>query len=365
MDTSELHFINYDPELIWEQAMYAYIAAGGDILYPGDAKEMLLRAVQAMIAQELAAVDNALKMDTLVFAVRQYLDLYGEKKYCTRIAARAAECTAEITFRAGGGARTIEAGTALTADGERLYLLASDLVSDGSGGTVRAEIICREPGAAGNGLIAGTQMQFMVPVQGVISIYAARDASGGQDEEDDETYRARIHTYGMLSTTTGTKEGYEAAAMSVSSEILDAEALNAGAGRVTTYLIVRDEAQADELIEQVKTAQSPLDKRPLTDAPDVQLAEEMSYTLIAQYRAESTDDISGALNQAVAEYQKWQDETIGRVFNPDKLMAMLYQAGAMRVVWGEGSHFGGGAVEYSEIEKHARCKGKITLEAMA
>lgn len=365
MDTSELHFINYDPELIWEQAMYAYIAAGGDILYPGDAKEMLLRAVQAMMAQELAAVDNALKMDTLQFSVRGYLDIYGQKKFCTRIAAQQARCTAEITFRAGGGGRTIAAGTALTADGERLYLLASDLTADGSGGTIRTEIICKEPGAAGNGLIAGTQMQFMVPEPGVVSIYAARDAAGGQDEEDDETYRERIHTFGMLSTTTGTKEGYEAAAMGVSGEIIDAETLNTGAGRVTTYLIVRDETRADELIERVKTAQSPLDKRPLTDAPEVQLAVEKPYRLIAQYRTEGADDISGALNQAVAEYQKWQDETIGRTFNPDKLMAMLYQAGAMRVVWGEGSHFGGGAVQYSEIDKNARCRGEITLEAMA
>ena len=363
MDTSELHFINFDPDLIWEQAMYAYIAAGGDILYPGDAKEMILRAVQAVVVQNLGAVDNALRMDTLQFSAREFLDIYGIKKFCSRIPAVQARCTVEITFREGGG-RTIEAGTALTADGERLYVTESDIVYSGEGGMIRAEIICSEAGAAGNGLIAGTQMQFMVPVPGVVSVYAAHDAAGGQDAEDDETYRERIHTYGMLSTTTGTKTSYEAAAMAVSSEILDAETLNTGAGTVTTYLIVRDETHAEELIGQVKTAQSPLDKRPLTDVPEVQLAPERPYRLIAQYRTEGTDDIRTAMENAAAEYQKWQDETIGRHFNPDKLMAMLYQAGAMRVVWGEGSHFDGGSVQYSEMEQHERCKGEITLEAI-
>ena len=60
-------------------------------------------------------------------------------------------------------------------------------------------------------------------------------------------------------------------------------------------------------------------------------------------------------------YQKWQDNTIGRAFNPDRLMAAIYQAGATRVIWGDGSAFNGGNVAYAEIDPDAHCKGTISL----
>ena len=48
MDASELHYINYDAEATWDEMMRAYVEAGGDILYPGDEKEIL----QAIAADE-------------------------------------------------------------------------------------------------------------------------------------------------------------------------------------------------------------------------------------------------------------------------------------------------------------------------
>ena len=61
MDDTELHYVTYDPKAIWLDMMMAYIEAGGDILYPGDEKEMLLRSVLADVVQVLANVDNALR----------------------------------------------------------------------------------------------------------------------------------------------------------------------------------------------------------------------------------------------------------------------------------------------------------------
>ena len=46
-------------------------------------------------------------------------------------------------------------------------------------------------------------------------------------------------------------------------------------------------------------------------------------------------------------------------------MAELYQAGAIRVMWGEGSAFNGdGEVTYTEIQANERCRGTITLAAL-
>ena len=44
MDT-ELHYLTYSPDDIWQEMQQTYIENGGDILYPGDEKEMLLRGV--------------------------------------------------------------------------------------------------------------------------------------------------------------------------------------------------------------------------------------------------------------------------------------------------------------------------------
>lgn len=364
MDKTEIHYLSYDPEELWRAMAEAYMEAGGDVLYPGDEKEMLLRGVQNIIMHTFAGVDVALRMDTRRYAIGPYLDIYGEKRNCARIAAEAATAKIEMKFKASGNAKTIAAGTALTADGERIYLLTEDVAQTGFAQTITTTIICQETGGLGNGLMKGNQMQLMIPNPAVESIFVIQDASGGQDAEDDETYRERIGDFGLINTTTGPASQYESAAMAVTSEILDAKAINTGAGNVGIYLLLASDTGADAILNSVKEALTPLNVRPLTDTISVHRAAEMPYVLNVRYALETGTDATAAIAAAAKEYQEWQDKTIGRAFNPDKLMAMIYQAGAIRVVWGEGSHFNNGSVEYATIAENACCKGEITLAVM-
>jgi len=361
MDNSELHYLTYDPEEIYKELQYAYIEAGGDVLYPGDEKEILLRAVQAILVQAFAGADNALRMATLRYAAGEYLDLLGRNRNCLRIEAAKATSTVEITFKASGKSQTIEAGNFLTADGERLYTLDEDVVQTGYAQIIRVGVTANDSGSVGNGLLAGTQMQFLVPYGAIESVYCVEDAAGGQEQEDDETYRERIHAFGLANTTTGPRAQYETVAMNVTSEILDARAANLGAGVVGVYLLLANATGAAAIIENVKEALSAENVRPLTDTVEVYEAENVPYTLNVLYKEDGGSNISAALARVVKEYQAWQDETIGRAFNPDRLMASLYQAGAIRVIWDEGSTFNGGEVEYTEIGENQRCKGTITL----
>ena len=366
MDNTEIHYLTYDPEEIFKEMQYAYIEAGGDALYPGDEKEMLLRAVQSIMVQAFAGVDNALRMATLRYAVGDYLDIYGEKRDCVRIQAAAAKATVEITFRSTGIAKTIESGTALTADGEHMYLLDDDVAQSGYAQVIRASVTALEAGGVGNGLLAGTQMQFMIPQAAVESVYCVESASGGQEKEDDETYRERIREFGLTNITTGPQVQYESMAMGVTSEILDARATNLGAGKVGVALLLHSDTGASAIIESVKEALNSRNIRPLTDEVSVYRAEAVAYTLNVQYKAESGSNIAASLADVVSDYQAWQDETIGRAFNPDRLMAAIYQAGATRVTWGDGSNFNGtGSVKYTEIGANAHCKGTITLSVIS
>lgn len=364
MDNTELHYLTYDPEAIWDQMIINYVEAGGDILYPGDEKEMLLRSVQADIVQVFAGVDNALRMHTLRYAVGEYLDVLGEQRNCPRIAASAATATVTITTNATGKADTLEAGTAMTGDGEVFYLLTEDLPLTGYAQTVTVEVVADRTGGAGNGLLAGTQMGLVITNSGVRNIVAASDASGGNEAEDDDTYRERIRGYGLASVSTGPERQYEAAAKKVSSEILDARALNLGAGNVGIYLILASDTGAAAILKSVTDALSAEDTRPLTDNVTVHRATDVPYMLNICYVSDNSSATNAAVAAAVNDYKKWQDNVIGRAFNPDRLMASIYQTGATRVFWGSGSNFNGNAVAYTEIEDTQRCNGTITLTAM-
>lgn len=364
MDNTELHYLTYSKDEIWKQMMLNYIAAGGDILYPGDEKEMLLCGVLSDIVHVFAGVDNALRMQTLRYAVGEYLDVLGEQRNCPRIKAAKARATVTITTNATGKADTLESGTAMTADGELFFALVEDFALTGYRQTATVEVEAVRAGSAGNGLLAGVQMQLAVTNSAVFSIFVATDASGGNEQEEDETYRERIREYGLVGVSTGPARQYEAAAKAVSSEIVDAKAVNTGAGNVGIYLILESDTGAAAIIQSVEQALSARDVRPLTDTVSVQLAGTRSYTLNVLYEAGSGVSLS-ELQSAVNSYQQWQENTLGQVFDPYRLMAFLYQAGATRVQWGEGSEFGdGGEIDRTEIGATERCKGTISLSAI-
>lgn len=364
MDDTELHYLTYDPDEILQEMMLAYIGAGGDLLYAGDEKEMLMRAFLDVIVQAFAGVDNACRMATLRYAVRDYLDVYGEKRGCVRIAAEAATATAKIITRATGISKIIPAGSVLTADGEVMYGTKTDLMLSGYAQELFVDVECTKEGSVGNGLLVGTEMQFVPPIDGVLSVVCTASASGGQDKEEDEAYRERIRVYGLAAVTTGPALQYERVAKAVSSNILDAKAVKLGAGQVGVYLILSSQTGAAAVIAAVEAALNGERVRPLTDTVTVAQATAKSYTLNIQYSVETGTDISGAVASAAAEYQEWQDQKIGRAFNPDKLVAALYQAGVTRVVIGTGSSFDGGDVEYTEIAANAHCSGSISLAVM-
>lgn len=362
MDNTELHYLSYDPDEIWDEMITNYVEAGGDVLYPGDEKEMLLRSVQADIVQIFAGVDNALRMQTLRYAVGDYLDIIGEKRGCERIEASAATATVSITTNATGETSVLEAGTGMTCDGEVFYLLTEDVSLTGTQQTLTATVVCDRTGVVGNGLLTGTSMDLVTEDDNINSIIVTSDATGGNEEEEDDVYRERIREYGLTSVTTGPKQQYESAAKEVSSEILDAEAINLTGGQVGIYLIFSTDTGKAAIMQAVLDALSSDSVRPLTDQVSVYEATAVTYTLNVEYECENPGELTAEVADAVSEYQDWQDNTIGREFNPDRLMAALYQAGCKRVTWLEGSVFDeAGAITYTEIQPNERCKGTITI----
>lgn len=360
----ETHYMAYDPEELYKEMQMAYAEESGEILWPGDEKETLLRAAESIFIQLLAGVDHALRMGTLRYAVGDYLDLIGENRGCIRNKSRKARAEIEIQAEAGEE-WVLSAGSQLTADGEQIYTLCADVALTGQAQTILTEIEAVNAGSVGNGLEEGTEMQLLAARGGITKILCSSSARGGQEEETDDSYRERIRTYGLTSTTTGPRERYEAEAKAVSSQVVDARAVNQGPGKVAVAVLLSG-TETGSLLEEIQEALNDQTVRPLTDQVTVMEAEEKTYRLELQYKAQVRDNIASSVAAAVKEYQSWQEESIGRAFNPDRLMAMVYQAGAIRVSWGAGSRFDGktGAA-YQEIGETEHCKGTITIGVMA
>ncbi|MDO4647639.1 MAG: baseplate J/gp47 family protein [Eubacteriales bacterium] len=361
MDNTELHYITYDSEEIWKEMMVNYVEAGGDIVYPGDEKEILLRGVLANVVQILAGVDNALRMQTLRYAAGDYLDALGENRGCERIKAKPAKATVMISTNPTGGSATLEAGTKMTADGVVFYQLDEDLELSGFKQSLTANISAVEAGTEGNGLISGTEMVLTITSPNVSRIVCTEAATGGAIKEDDASYRERIRTYGLASVTTGPSSQYETVVKAYSANVLDAKAINTGEGQVGVYVILKDETGKHTLLKNILETLNDKDTRPLTDKISVFEATDIPYVLNVEITSDRSSATAEAIAAAVEEYQEWQDNTVGRAFNPDRLMALLYQAGATRVVWGSGSNINSKDVTYTEIKESERCKGTINV----
>jgi phage-related baseplate assembly protein len=361
----ELHYLTYDPEAMWAQMHRTYLENGGDPLYPGDEKEMLLRGTMAILAQCYAAFDHAARMQTLRYAVGDYLDIIGEKRGIERIRAVKATGKAAMTFVRGTNNYIIAAGTLMT-DGARTFeTMESISVLPGSGSSVKEAIIqCTIAGTDGNGLPAGTELHLKEQDARVLSVVVSSPTAGGVDEEDNDAYRERIRQGGLLGAT---KSAYKTRAMETSANIVDAGAYKAGDGVVGIALILAkglSSAEGNAIIACVKQAVNDDNFITLTDTVHVDLAQEAPYNLIINYQARNptVEDVQTKLTAAVAEYQEWQENAVGRAFDPFRLLSLLYAAGATKAQLSESSTVNGGTKDnYTEITPNGRWKGTVTL----
>lgn len=360
MADTELHYIAYDPDAIWAGMMEAYVEQGGDILYGGDEKEVLLRAVQEMMVNAFALVDNALRMQTVRYAQGDYLKLLGAERGAEYIDAVAAAGTMRIDFREGLTETEIEAGASFTPDGIRFYTTDSAVYYDGTAASVEVGITCAEGGVSGNGLETGTDMTPEKATACIEHAEIVTATAGGADAEDMEAYRERVREAVYAVLTTGPKEQYRARALAASAEIYDAVIEEGEPGEVWVYLAISDDVDAADVIAQTEEALSADDVRPLTDNVYVRAADEIPYNIDVEVKIPggvSAED----LENAAAEYRQWQENTIARAFDPYQLIAYLYKAGAERVTILSTSRVNGQALNYLELGSHERAKGTVNI----
>jgi phage-related baseplate assembly protein len=128
--------------------------------------------------------------------------------------------------------------------------------------------------------------------------------------------------------------------------------------------VTADEKTA--IIADVLEALNDTTARPISDTVSVREADVIQYTLNIQYTADgdSAENMAIKLQEAANEYQAWQEGAVGRQFDPYRLLAALYNAGATRAEWDAASNLNSSAVAYTKMEAYQRLTGTITLSVL-
>lgn len=381
-----MNYIELDFDALYDEALLLYRQNGGDVLFPGDEKEMLLRTVLGILQQERASLNAAIAQGTVRDAQGKYLDIMGENAGVARQSETNAVSTLSITVQRGTSGVTLEKGTLFSYNGLLTFETTQTVgATAGAGQTeINVPIACTTGGTAGNGLEKGTPLQAVEPRAWLIASRLTETTRGGAQEEEDEAYRKRIIESTFRKNATGSRAQYKAVAMSVSSAILDAspvadEAFTDGVGQeyglkpgqvMVSLMFAEATAEADksQIIDDAWTALSADESRPLTDTIIVKEAKKKTYLLKMKYNLR--DDTEGenlllSVNNAVNEYMAWQSAAIGRAFDPYRLTSMLYNAGCSRVDIDMGaSNFDGGEATYTPIDRATRITGSVELEAL-
>ena len=303
-----------------------------------DPFKIILYAVAQLEYQIAQSADKAGKMNFLKYAYGDYLDHLGANKKTIRKPAKPAVVAIQFTASAiRQSATPIPAGTMATADG-LVFFASTDYAEIPAGESSITMIMeCTIAGDDGNGYAAGEITTLSDPVEFIDNIVNVSASYGGADEEDDDSFKERIFLAPSSFSVAGPDDAYIYWAKEADSQVGDVSLPDAPPGVVDIRFILKDGSlPTEEIINTVRENVSKRDKRPTTDMVVVGAPDIVEYGVdIRFYIAKSDTTTAGSIQQqvrdAVADYIKWQNSSIGRDINPDELVYRVRAAGAKRV----------------------------------
>lgn len=346
-------FIENNSEEIVNNLTSTFEKALGETYQKSDERSLFLHQLAQVVVLINSSINDAGNQVLLRYARGQALDDIGDLMGVYRLPATFATCVMKFTLSEEQSTRvTIPKGTRVTPDGKIYFATTSDLVI--KAGTLSGEVEAKATtaGSSCNEYTAGSIRYIVDNVQYLSGVENVTKSAGGTDSESDDALRERIRLVPESYSTAGCAEGYEYFAKSASANVGDVvvyspvndESLTlqereAGAGKVYIYVMNADGTIPDadsDIIRQVAQATTANDRRPLTDFVTVLPPNRVSYSISFVYYIDEEDSnnsasIEKAVEEAVAEYIKWQSEKIGRDINPDKLRSLLFNAGATRI----------------------------------
>lgn len=302
---------------------------------------LIMYAAAMQIYQGMQYADHAAKMSFLTYSEGDYLDNLGALRGVNRITATPASCTMSFSIDSAiSSVIAIPQGTRVT-NGNDVFFETDEYAEIAVGQTsVSVSATCTEDGSIGNGIAIGDIDTLVTTLPYITTVANTTATSGGSDLEDDDDYKQRIFEAPGSYSTAGPTGAYIYHTKSASSSIGDVyvEAdQDDPAGEVFVYFIMEDGSLPDAaMIARVEAELDTRTSRPLTDKITVSAPSVSTYDVdityyIAYSRRSEVATIQAEINNAVAAYNTWQSEKIGRDINPSYLIQKVMAAGAKRV----------------------------------
>lgn len=337
---TEYQFISTDPTQIIQELTEEYESLTGSTVRASSAEMLFITWVASVIVNLRNLINYVGNQNIPSRAEGENLDALGETIYgLSRPQATAASTTMRFYIsEEQSNAILIPAGTRVTTEAgepvyqtvEDVYVAIGDLYADVSA-------VCMVEGTVCNGFAAGQ-------INKCIDLYTYYEkcenitsSDGGTDTAtDDEYFRLMKNSLDSFSTA-GARGGYIYHAMQVSKEIQDVVVNSPEPGTVKIYAIVNFAPASSQMKALILAACSSETVRPLTDQVIVDDPDTVTYNIDVTYyqsreSSVSASDLAAAIAKAVSDYQEWQSARIGRDINPSRLVQMMLNAGAKRVV---------------------------------
>ena len=337
--TDEIEFVETNSEIIAADLISDFEEHLGETLYAGDERRLFLQGIAYVLADQLVHINETGRGNLLRYAINNQLDGLGDLYQNPRLEAKYSSTVIAFTLSTIPSSNiTIAKGTRVTPDG-KIFFATDEALIFNKGETQLTKTVtatATESGADHNDFEIGQINKLVDSNQYIASVSNTVISSGGADIESDEEYRERLRLSPFSLSVAGPANAYKAIALSASADIEDVAVYSPSAG-VVEIAVVKEggeiPSEGDELLTQILEACRDKDRRPLTDFVRVIPAVGVDMNINVTYYVSNNDTSKKeAIQNAVAEYEAWQVEKIGRAISPDKLNSLMYSAGAARVV---------------------------------
>jgi phage-related baseplate assembly protein len=333
-----ISFVDDDTQKLVNELISGYEHFTKTRLYPADPRRLFILWIADIMIQARINIDEAAKRNVLRFADGADLDSLAELfRDVERLPAKSAEATLRFYISAPQiNVQIIPAGTRVTVNGEIIFETTEAASIEAGGLFGDAAAVCLMAGVVGNNFIPGQISQIVDLYPFFERVENITTSEGGSDEESDGAFYERMRESTEAYSTAGPLGAYIYHAKTASARIVDVKPSTPSPGVVEVRILLDNgEMPGEEMLKLVHEKLSDEKTRPLTDFVKVSAPQakpfgiELTY-FIPKASENSTAVIRRNVENAVAEYRKWQTERMGRDINPDKLIALIRNAGAKR-----------------------------------
>lgn len=338
-DLQDISFVDVDVEKLENEFLADLEYQLGKKLYPSSPERILALSLFYWIIQERININETAKANLLLYGKGEGLEQLGALVGERRLGSSKAMTTFKFTLSTElNFVHNIPEGTLITADGLVNFEIVEDIQVPIGQKEIEVVGYCALDGEVGNDFLPGQINKMVTPIPYLQSVENITESYGGVDVESDDQYRQAIYEAPEKFSTAGPDGAYLYWAKRANGLVGDVSVGSPSPGVVRIYVLLKDgKMPTEEIIQDIYDICNDREVRPLTDKLEIEAPNKIEYELNLEYYIDSdskpfVSQIQGNISDSIEEYVNWQSEKIGRDINPDKIVELMRQAGAKRVV---------------------------------